>query len=98
MPNNEGSEYDGKDNECFSCPLLFQDTICNLSKDTADNIGSFLKTSEKNSRARRKSDIFPVLVLHEKERTLAKAANGNLVFERNVRNSSGGADVTQHSP
>lgn len=63
----KGSEYNRKDNECFPCALLFQDTICNLPKDTADHIRSFLKTGEKNSRAHRKSGILPVLVLHEKE-------------------------------
>lgn len=77
------------DNKCFSCPLLFQDTICNFPKDTADHIRSFLKTGENNSRARRKSGILPVLVLHEKETALAKAANRTLVFDRNVRNNRG---------
>lgn len=95
----KGIEYNGKDNECFSCALLFQDTICNLSKDTTDHIRSFLKTGEKNSRACCKSGILSVLVLHEKETALAKAANRTLMFDTNVRNNRGrDAYVTQLSP
>jgi len=69
---NNNNEERMKNIKCFPCPLLFQNTACNLPKDTTDHIRSLLETGKKNSRARGKSGILPVLVLHEKETALAR--------------------------